>query len=142
MTTAEWITASVVFIIAAILAVVSIRSFLNKGFLFNNAYIYASKEERGKIDKKPYYRQSAIVFCILSAVFLIIGLSLLLHKDKLFLLEIPLIVGVIIYAIVSTVDMFLSGIGRTGMRYVSVISFLRATWRRWFCCPRNKRSQV
>ena len=69
MTTAEWITASLVFIIAAILAVVSIRSFQNKGFLFNNAYIYASKEERGKMDKKPYYRQSAIVFCILSAVF-------------------------------------------------------------------------
>ena len=56
------------------------------------------------MDKKPYYRQSAIVFCILSAVFLIIGLSLLLHKDKLLLLEIPLIVGVIIYAIVSTVQ--------------------------------------
>ena len=92
MTTAEWITASVVFIIAAILAVVSIRSFLNKGFLFNNAYIYASKEERGKIDKKPYYRQSAIVFCILSAVFLIISLSLLLHRDKLFLLEIHTII--------------------------------------------------
>lgn len=104
MTTAEWITASLVFIIAAILAVVSIRSFQNKGFLFNNAYIYASKEERGKMDKKPYYRQSAIVFCILCAVFLVIGLSLLLHKDKLFLLEIPLIVGVIIYAIVSTVQ--------------------------------------
>ena len=69
-----------------------------------NAYIYASKEERGKMDKKPYYRQSAIVFCILCAVFLVIGLSLLLHKDKLFLLEIPLIVGVIIYAIVSTVQ--------------------------------------
>ena len=62
MTTAEWITASLVFIIAAILAVVSIRSLQNKGFLFNNAYIYASKE------------------------------------------EIPLIVGVIIYAIVSTVQ--------------------------------------
>jgi len=103
MTTAEWITASLVFIIAAILAVVSIRSFQNKGFLFNNAYIYASKEERGKMDKKPYYRQSAIVFCILCAVFLVI-VSLLLHKDKLFLLEIPLIVGVIIYAIVSTVQ--------------------------------------
>jgi hypothetical protein len=43
-------------------------------------------------------------FCILCAVFLVIGLSLLLHKDKLFLLEIPLIVGVIIYAIVSTVQ--------------------------------------
>ena len=56
------------------------------------------------MDKKPYYRQSAIVFCILCAVFLVIGLSLLLHKDKLFLLEIPLIVGVIIYAIVSMVQ--------------------------------------
>ena len=71
-----------------------------KTFLVN----YASKKERGKMDKKPYYRQSAIVFCILCAVFLVIGLSLLLHKDKLFLLEIPLIVGVIIYAIVSTVQ--------------------------------------
>ena len=81
MTTAEWITASLVFIIAAILAVVSIRSFQNKGFLFNNAYIYASKEERGKMDKKPYYRQSAIVFCILCAVFLVIGLSLLADKE-------------------------------------------------------------
>ena len=66
MTTAEWITASLVLIIAAILAVVSIRSFQNKGFLFNNAYIYASKKERGKMDKKPYYRQSAIVFLISS----------------------------------------------------------------------------
>ena len=39
MTTTEWITAPLVFIIAAILAVVSIRSFQNKGFLFNNAFI-------------------------------------------------------------------------------------------------------
>ena len=92
MTTAEWITASVVFIIASILAVVSIRSFLNKGFLFNNAYIYASKEERGKIDKKPYYRQSAIVFCILSAVFLIISLSFCFIKTSCFYLRfIPLL---------------------------------------------------
>ncbi len=73
MTTAEWITDSLVFIIAAILAVVSIRNFQNKGFLFDNAYIYASKEERGKMDQKPYYRQSAIVFCILCAVFLVFG---------------------------------------------------------------------
>ena len=33
MTTAEWITASLVFIIAAILAVVSIRSFLDMRYL-------------------------------------------------------------------------------------------------------------
>jgi site-specific recombinase XerD len=31
----------------------------------------------------------------------------------------------------KTVDMFLSGIGRTGMRYVPVISFSRAMSRPW-----------
>ena len=55
------------------------------------------------MNKKPYYKQSAVVFCILSAVFLVIGLSLLLQNENIILLEIPLIVGMIIYAIVSTV---------------------------------------
>lgn len=54
--------------------------------------------------KKPYYKQSAVVFCVLSAVFLVVGLSLVLHKDKILLFEIPLVVGVIIYAIASTVQ--------------------------------------
>lgn len=104
MTTGEQITLIIVFSIAAVLLLFSIRSFLERGFLLNNAYLYASKEERKTMNKKPYYKQSAIVFCILSAVFLVIGLSLLLQNDKLYLLEIPLIVGVIIYAIVSTVQ--------------------------------------
>ncbi len=55
------------------------------------------------MNKKPYYRQSAIVFFVLSAVFLLIGLSLVLQNDRISLLEIPLIVGVSIYAIASTV---------------------------------------
>ena len=104
MTTCEWITVILVFSIAGVLLLLSIRSFFARGFLLNNAYLYASKEERKTMNQKPYYRQSAIVFCILSAVFLVIGLSLLLHKDKLFLLEIPLIIGVILYAIISTVQ--------------------------------------
>ena len=104
MTTGEQITLIIVFSIAAVLLLFSIRSFLERGFLLNNAYLYASKEERKTMNKKPYYKQSAIVFCILSAVFLVIGLSLLLQNDKFYLLEIPLIVGVIIYAIVSTVQ--------------------------------------
>lgn len=53
------------------------------------------------MNKKPCYKQSAIVFCILSEVFIVIGISLILHNDRLFLLEIPLASGVIIYAIVS-----------------------------------------
>ena len=104
MTTGELIVSIIVFVIAGLFLLFSIRSFMERGVLLNNAYLYASKEERKTMNKKPYYKQSAIVFCILSAVFLVIGLSLLLQNDKCFLLEIPLIVGVIIYAIVSTVQ--------------------------------------
>jgi hypothetical protein len=103
MTTGEWITVIIVFSFAGVLLLLSIRSFFEKGFLLNNAYLYASKEERKTMNKKPYYIQSAIVFCILSAVFIVIGISLILHNDQLFLFEIPLVAGVIIYAIVSTV---------------------------------------
>ena len=104
MTTGEMITSIIVFFIAGVLLLFSIRSFLQRGFLLNNAYIYASKDERKTMNKKPYYRQSAIVFCVFSALFLVIGLSLVFQNDKVLLLEIPLIVGVIFYAILSTVQ--------------------------------------
>lgn len=91
MTTAELIVAIIVFILAGISAFICARQFAGKGFLFNNAYIFASKEERARMDRKPHYRQSAIVFCLLSAVFLVLGLSIILQNGKIQLLEIPLI---------------------------------------------------
>ncbi len=100
----ELIASFIIFALAGMLLLLGIRSFLEKGFLLNNAFIYASKEERKTMDKKPYYRQTAVVFCILSAVFLVIGLSLVFHNDKIILLEIPLTAGVIIYAVVSTIS--------------------------------------
>ena len=103
MTTAELIVAIIAIAFASIMAFISARSFREKGFLFNNAYIWASKAERERMDRKPYYRQSAIVFCLLSAVFLVIGISVILQNSKIQLLEIPLIVGAFIYAIISSI---------------------------------------
>ena len=103
MTAPELIIVVIVFIIAGLFLMISIRSFMNRGFLFNNAFIYASKEEREKLNKKPYYRQTAIVFLLLSMVFVIIGLSVVLHDPKINLIEIPLIIAAIIYAIFSTI---------------------------------------
>lgn len=103
MTTAELIVAIIVFIFAGITALIGIFYFAEKGFLFNNAYIWSTKEERKKMDKSPYYRQSAIVFCLISAVFLVIGISVVLQDYKIQLLEIPLIIGALIYAIVSSI---------------------------------------
>ena len=103
MTNAEWITAIVLFVFAAGLALISIRQFSEKGFLFHNAYLYASREERSKMDKKPYYRQSAIVFALLSALFLVTGLSVVTQNSRLQMLEIPLVAGALIYAVASTI---------------------------------------
>lgn len=103
MTTAEIILAIAAFAFAGIFAFLSVRHFAEKGFLFNNAYLWASKKEREAMDKRPYYRQSAIVFCLLGAVFLVIGLSVVCRAEKLQLLEIPLLAGALIYAVVSSV---------------------------------------
>lgn len=102
MTTAELISMIISFVLAGICAFISVCQFAEKGFLFNNAYIWKSKDERERMDdKKMYYRQSAIVFCLLSVVFLVIGISSIVLKIQL--LEIPLIICTLVYAIVSTV---------------------------------------
>ena len=103
MTTVEIVIAIVIFAIAGLLLFFAIRSFTERGFLLNNAYIYATKEERETMDKKPYYRQSAVVFCIMSIAFVIVGLSVLFQNDTIMLLVIPFAVAVVLYAVVSTV---------------------------------------
>ncbi|MBQ6809618.1 MAG: DUF3784 domain-containing protein [Clostridia bacterium] len=72
------ICAVVLFVISIIPFVISFRSFKERGFLFNNAYIYASKEDRERMNKKPYYRQTAIVFLIIGIFFALCGVALIL----------------------------------------------------------------
>ncbi len=103
MTAVKIVFAIVFFAVAGLLLLFGIRSFMERGFLLNNAYIYATKEERKTMNKKPYYRQSAIVFCVLSIAFVIIGLSVLFQNGNIGLLVIPIAVLAIIYAIVSSV---------------------------------------
>ena len=96
--------------IAIIMGVISlgfcalgIASFLGKGFLINNAYLYASKKERESLNKKPYYIQSGVVFCLLSIVFAINAFIAFFKASWLFYLLITIIVIVVIYAIVSSI---------------------------------------
>ena len=103
MSAGELIGAIVAFAASLLFLILGISHFAEKGFLLNNAYIYASKKERETMDKKPYYRQTAVVFCILSAVFIVVGLALVVNDDKLLLAEIPLILAAVIYAVISSV---------------------------------------
>ena len=99
----EIIIASILFAVSVFLFFMSVRSFMEKGFLFNNAYIYASKQEREKMNKKPYYRQSAIVFLLLGIVFLLLALAVLLEVYWIYFVGVAVVIITLIYAIVSSI---------------------------------------
>ena len=89
-------------IIAIVCFIFSYFQFREKGFLFNNAYIYASKEERDDMDKKPYYKQSGVVFVFIGVIFSIDAI-MVLQVDWFFPFVIIISIIAILYAIVSTV---------------------------------------
>ncbi len=91
------------FVIAIIAFVIAILQFAEKGFLFNNAYIWALKEERKRMDKKPHYKQSGVVFLLIGIIFSLNALDALFKKDWIFPVVIVIAIGTIIYAIVSSV---------------------------------------
>ena len=99
----ELIGAAVLFLISALAFLLSIRSFQEKGFLLNNAYLYASRQERETMDKKPHYRQSAIVFLLLGCIFFLNGLQVLLKAPWIFYAVLVLMIITLGYAIVSSV---------------------------------------
>ena len=99
----ETVAASILLALSIFLFFLSVRSFMEKGFLFNNAYIYASKQEREKMNKKPHYRQSAIVFLLLGLTFLLNALSVLLKVNWFFYIGMAVVILTLVYAIVSSI---------------------------------------
>ena len=97
------IVAVVLIAVSLLVFVLSIRSFLEKGFLLNNAYLYASKKEREAMNKKPYYRQSAVVFFMIGIVFLLIGVAILLDAFWITYIADAVIVLLLMYAIASSI---------------------------------------
>ncbi len=88
--------------LAAVCLLISIFQFLEKGFLFNNAYIWASKSERDAMNKKPYYKQSAIAFALISALLFVMALECFLLTKWLWLAVGTLAIVVLIYVISSS----------------------------------------
>ena len=89
-------------IVALVCLVFGILQLNEKGFLFNNAHIYASREDRKKMDKKPYYKQSGIVFILISVIFAINVAEMLLMTGWLLYLVMAVAVIAVIYAVVSS----------------------------------------
>lgn len=78
-------------------------SFKEKGVLLNNAWLYASKEERERMDKTPYYRQTGVVFLLIGLMLVLSCLEVTLHEDRLFYGVILTAAAALVYGIVSTV---------------------------------------
>ena len=98
------ILAVLMFIAAVLCAVASIRAFMEKGYLFNNKYIYASKQQREQMtdeEKKPYYRQTAITFLLLSAMWLFNGLYVL-TKSGAFLAVTTVVAFVMFFYVIAS----------------------------------------
>ena len=93
----------VVLLLSMACAVISVFQFRRKGFLFNNAYLYAGKREKEKMNKAPHYRQSGLVFAFFSALFLCIAAACILKTCWLAWISSSLTVGLLLYTIVSSV---------------------------------------
>ncbi len=99
----DLVAAIFVLLLSIVCAVISVFQFKEKGFLFNNAYIYASKPEKEKMDKTPHYRQSGIVFTFISAIFFCIAAEYLLKTGWLWWIVSALTAALLVYAVVSSV---------------------------------------
>ena len=90
-------------VIAIVCFVFSFLHFSEKGFLLNNAYIHASKQERKNMDKKPRYKQSGVVFALTGLVFSINAAECVLLTGWLHYTVIVIMIVAMVYAVVSSV---------------------------------------
>ena len=90
-------------LLAILCFVFSYLQFHEKGFLFNNAYIYASKKEREIMDKRHHYKQSGVIFLLLGIIWLINAVDMVLQTEWLFYSFIVVVVITVIYAIISSI---------------------------------------
>ena len=104
MNLSEVIINILVLFIALASFVISGFQFAQKGFLFHNTSLYASKKERETMDKKPHYRQSAIVFLLLGVIFLLLAIELFCEIKWLYMIVILVVIALIIYAIASSIS--------------------------------------
>lgn len=90
-------------LLAILCFVFSYLQFHEKGFLFNNAYFYASKKECKSMDKRPHYKQSGVIFLLLGIIWLINAVDMVLQTGWLFYVFIAVAVTTVIYALISSV---------------------------------------
>ncbi|MDL2237035.1 DUF3784 domain-containing protein [Christensenellaceae bacterium OttesenSCG-928-K19] len=91
-------------LLAAASFVIAYRQSKERGFVFNNSYLYASKEERERRDWAPEYKQSKTAFFILGLMFSILTLKIIIKWDWLTFVVVGIAVVLVVYAIASSLN--------------------------------------
>ena len=102
MNMADTIVVLVLALLALVAFGISYCSFKEEGFLFNNAYIFASEQERATLNKSPYYRQSAIIFLAIGVCYVLNAIEVAFDAWWLLYVILGIAVVTVVYAIVST----------------------------------------
>ncbi|MCI9120121.1 MAG: DUF3784 domain-containing protein [Oscillibacter sp.] len=89
--------------------VISYLQFKEKGYLFNNAYIWASKQERKQMDenkesKTLYYRQSGFAFILIGFIFLAYAVYIAADWMWMYVAFWVLVLIAVSYAVVSSIQ--------------------------------------
>ena len=96
------ILAIILGIVSSVCFVISFLQLCEKMTLLNNTYIYSSKSQREAMDKKPYYKQSGVIFGLVGIIFLLNTIEAILQTNWLFYLVMLVTVATIVYAVAST----------------------------------------
>lgn len=89
--------------------VTSYLQFQERGYLFNNAYLWASKEERRRMDeeperKRPHYRQSGFTFLFLALGFLALAIYSVTDQVWSYIAFWGFMGIAVIYAVISSIQ--------------------------------------
>lgn len=95
--------------LAAGMLVLGCLQLLEKGYLLNNAYLWASKEERRRMDeeperKRPHYRQSGFTFLFLSLGFLALAIYSLTGQVWPYIAFWGFMLLAALYAVISSIQ--------------------------------------
>ena len=108
MGTVKIVCTLIVFALAIGAFVISYLQFKGKGYLFNNAYIWASEEERRRMDenkesKNPHYRQSGFAFLLIGIIFLVLAAHFATGWKWMYAVFALAVIIAVVYAVVSSV---------------------------------------
>lgn len=103
MDTVKVVIGSIIGFIAVLLGVYVSFTARGKGPILSNSYIFASDEEKRRMDIKQEYRLVTIIFGCLTGIFSLLSLFIFTEFKFFLVLMWILIVFVTVYAIVDTV---------------------------------------